>query len=108
MSSARSWRIARWSVLGTLSVLFSLWWLYVRAPSPAEVCDHIVEVTRQEARQSGLSDEAEGAVIENLRERCVQHKLDKIQLRGRLQYATYAKCVLDRATLVEIERCGGQ
>jgi hypothetical protein len=108
MSVARSWRIARWSVLGTIVTLFVLWWAYVRAPTPTEVCDHIVEVTTREAKQSGLSEEAEGAMVLKLRERCVQHKLDKIQLRGRLQYADYAKCVLDKGTLIEIERCGSQ
>jgi hypothetical protein len=106
MSGARSWRIARWSVLGTLFVLFGLWWAYVRAPAPAEVCDHIVAVTTHEARQSGLSVVAEDAMVDKLRERCIQHKLDKIQLRGRLQYASYAKCVVERTTLIEIERCG--
>lgn len=98
----------KWLGLGTLgavAILFGAWWSFVRAPAPAEVCDHIIDVTVSEARDSGMSVEAEASLIEGLRARCIAHKRDKIQLRGRIKYARYAKCVLSQETVASIDRC---
>ncbi len=84
---------------------FGLWLVYVRAPAPAEVCDHIVEITLQETQAHGLKMESEALVLGNIKESCIKHKLDKIQLRGRIKYATYAKCVVAASDLATIEAC---
>ena len=88
-----------------IAVLFGLWFAFVRAPSPEEVCKHIASVSAKEAEDHGVSLESEAAVIETIERKCVQHKLDKIQLRGRIKYADYAKCVMDSTTLAAIGKC---
>lgn len=98
-------KIALWSVTAVLVVLGALWLIYVQAPPPAEVCDHIIEVTMQESSQQGMSPDSQAAVLGGIRESCIEHKLDKIQLRGRIKYATYAKCVMASDSLSTIEKC---
>jgi hypothetical protein len=88
-----------------VAIVFALWWSYVRAPGPQEVCSHIASVTKKEIETDGVSLESEAAVIEGIERRCVQHKLDKIQLRGRIEYAVYAKCVMGSSNLAEIGKC---
>jgi hypothetical protein len=101
----RAAKIASWVTLGLVAIVFGLWWAYVRAPSPAAVCDHIIEMTVAEARATGMSMESEAAIIEKTRQECIAHKLDKIKLRGRIKYARYAKCVVAHRTLDEIYGC---
>lgn len=98
-------KIASLSVLVFVGALFTLWWAFVRAPGPAEVCDHIIDVTIAEAEQSNMSREAEADVIERTRDECISHKRDKIQLRGRIKYAEYAKCVMEATTLEAVYEC---
>lgn len=98
-------RIASAVVLGLTLVLFVGWWAFIRAPGPALVCDHIVEVTLREAGRQALDIETEARLVESTREQCIAHKLDKIQLRGRIKYAEHAKCVMAGETLSEIGRC---
>lgn len=98
-------KIASGIVLAVVVALFGFWLFFVRAPGPAEVCDHILDVTLRDAGQQGLAMETQADIVERLREQCITHKLDKIQLRGRLAYADYAKCVMSKETLGEIERC---
>ena len=98
-------RIASFVVLGLTLLLFVLWWAFIRAPGPVEVCNHIVDVTLREAGGQAMEVETEARLVESTREQCIQHKLDKIQLRGRIKYAEYAKCVMRAQTLGEIGRC---
>ena len=98
-------KIASIVVLVVVALLFSLWWAFVRAPGPEEVCAHIATVTKTEIEASGVSLESEAAVIEGIERGCVQHKLDKIQLRGRIKYAEYAKCVMAAETVSAIGKC---
>jgi len=93
------------ALLALTSTLFLGWWLFVRAPSPFELCDHLVDVTLAESKAAGISIEAEAALVDGLRERCIQHKMDKIQLRGRIKYARYAKCVLAGTSVAAIDAC---
>lgn len=88
-----------------VATLVTLWWIFVRAPGPEEVCDHIVDVTLNEARGAQMNPESEAALVSGLQERCIKHKLDKIQLRGRVKYAEYAKCVMAAETLLDVESC---
>jgi len=99
---ARAWSVG---MLAACGLVFGLWWTFVRAPGPETVCRHIVEVTMAEAGDSELSPASQDAIVRSLEERCVQHKLDIIQLRGRVVYSKYAKCVLGSTHLGEIERC---
>jgi hypothetical protein len=98
-------KLASIVVLALIVALFTAWWAFVRAPGPEEVCAHIANVTKTEIEASGVSLESEAAVIEDIERGCVQHKLDKIQLRGRLKYAGYAKCVMAAQTVTEIGKC---
>jgi hypothetical protein len=98
-------KIASGIVLAIVVAIFAFWAFFVRAPGPAVVCDHIIDVTLREADQQNLAMETQAELMERLRERCIEHKIDKIQLRGRLRYADYAKCVLSTNDLAEIERC---
>lgn len=98
-------RIASAVVLGLTLLLFVLWFAFIRAPGPVDVCNHIVEVTLREAGDQALEGDTEARLIESTREQCIQHKLDKIQLRGRIKYAEHAKCVMAARTLSEIGRC---
>ncbi|MCR9164526.1 MAG: hypothetical protein ACE37F_07275 [Nannocystaceae bacterium] len=88
-----------------VATLVTLWWIFVRAPGPEEVCEHIVEVTLDEARSAQMNPESEAALVSGLSQRCIEHKLDKIQLRGRVKYAEYAKCVMAAQTLLDVESC---
>ena len=88
-----------------VATLVTLWWIFVRAPGPEAVCDHIVDVTLNEARGAQMNPESEAALVSGLQERCIKHKLDKIQLRGRVKYAEYAKCVMAAETLLDVESC---
>lgn len=98
-------RIASAVVLGLTLLLFVLWFAFIRAPGPVDLCNHIVEVTLREAGDQALEGDTEARLIESTREQCIQHKLDKIQLRGRIKYAEHAKCVMAARTLSEIGRC---
>ena len=91
--------------LGAVALLFGLWWAFIRAPGPADVCAHIIDVTMRESGQSELAPESQTAVVDQLRERCMQHKVDKIQLRGRVVWARYARCVMAADTLDGLWRC---
>lgn len=98
-------RIVSTVLLLVVGGLVGLWVLFVRAPSPQAVCDHIVQVTVDEATQSGMSRDSQVVVIEQMRKRCVKHKLDKIQLRGRISYARYARCVVGEQSVSGFSRC---
>ena len=101
-------RIAKFASAFTLlcvATIIGLWWTFVRAPSPEEVCGHIIDVTLAESEATGMSQDSQGAVIEQTRRECIQHKRDKLQLRDRVTYAEYAKCVMAGETLEEIYGC---
>ncbi len=98
-------RIASVVILVLTATIFSFWFFFVRAPGPVTVCDHIMRVTLAEAEAQNLSPDTQDALVERLREGCIQHKLDKIQLRGRIAYAEYARCVMSKNTRAEIDRC---
>jgi hypothetical protein len=98
-------RIASGIVLGLTLLLFAAWWAFIRAPGPLEVCEHILAVTLREAGDQALSDESQARLVESTREQCIEHKRDKILLRGRIKYAEYAKCVVAAQTLSEIGHC---
>lgn len=91
--------------LGAIGLLFGLWFAYVRAPGPHDVCRHIIEVTMRESANQGIGGDGQDAVVAQLEERCLQQKLDKIQLRGRVVWAKYARCVVASNDLDTIWRC---
>ena len=98
-------KIVSASVFGLTLALFSVWWFMIRAPGPTEVCDHILEVTLREAAGQSRSPESQAKLVETTRTQCIEHKKDKIQLRGRIKYATYAKCVMAAEDLMTLGRC---
>ncbi len=98
-------RVASLVVLSLTVVLFTAWWMFVRAPGPVEVCEHIMQLTLREAADQALSPESLQRLVQSTRADCIAHKADKIKLRGRIKYAAYAKCVMDSSTLTEQGRC---
>jgi hypothetical protein len=98
-------KLASAIILGIVVAIFGFWLLFVRAPGPQQVCTHIMDVTLHEAGEQAMAQETQADIVERMQQQCIQHKLDKIQLRGRLKYAEYAKCVMAAQTLAEIERC---
>lgn len=98
-------KIASYVVLGLTVLLFAGWWAFVRAPGPVEVCEHIMQVTLREAGDQALGDDSLSRLVDSTRAQCIEHKQDKIQLRGRIKYAQYARCVVAATTLGEIGRC---
>lgn len=98
-------KFAMASITVVLAVLVGLWFGYVHAPPPAEVCEHIIQVTMAQSAAKGMSPDTQAAVLGSIRDQCVEHKRDKILLRGRIQYAAYAKCALAASTLGQIEKC---
>ncbi len=91
-------------VLSLLALgVFVFWWIWVRAPSPAQICQHKIELVLAEVPQ----DQREGAeaLIDRLELRCIESAEKKIQLRGKLVYAEYARCVAKATSLSEAEQC---
>ncbi|NVB38441.1 hypothetical protein G6O69_11415 [Pseudenhygromyxa sp. WMMC2535] len=91
-------------VVGLLSLAIFVFWLgWVRAPSPQELCAHKVQLVLDTA--SPEQSEGADALIMRLEISCVESVKRKIQLRGKLVYADYAKCVMTAQTLMDAERC---
>ncbi len=88
---------------GIALAIFVFWLGWVRAPSPTEVCKHKIGLVLAEVP----AEQREGAdaLIMQLELRCVEAAETKIQFRGKLVYAEYAKCVTRATTLGEAERC---
>ena len=87
------------------AVIFAFWVAYVRAPTPEEVCGHIMGVTVREAGEVNLAPETRDTLIARLERDCIEHKRNKILLRGKIRYASYARCVVRAQTLRAIEDC---
>jgi hypothetical protein len=85
-------------------VLAALWILYVRAPSPQDVCEHKIAITLAEAGDQHA--DAVGNLLDQLRLQCVKEKQKLLQLRGKIAYARQAKCIMAAETLSAAERCG--
>ena len=91
-------------VLSGLAVaIFGFWLIFVRAPSPTEICKHKIELVLAEVPQE--QREGADALIAQLQIRCEEAANKKIQFRGKLVYAEYARCVAEAQTLGEAERC---
>ena len=93
-------------LIGSLVVVFGIFvfWLgWVRAPSPQAMCRYKIELVIATAGE----DQTEGAdaLIGQLEAKCVAAAKRKIQLRGKIVYAKYAKCVTAATTLADAERC---
>lgn len=98
-----SGKIAGLIISGLAAGIFVFWLVLVRAPSPQDICRHKIELVLAEVPQ----DQQVGAdaLIAQLELRCVEAAKKKIQFRGKLVYAEYAKCVAKAQTLAESERC---
>src|SRR5690554_6490715 len=99
-------RVAKiaWAVFALLLVgTVVFWFVRVRAPDPAAICKHKVELVFQTAGP----DQGEGAeaLVGQLEVNCIEATQRKIQLRGKLVYAEYAKCVMAASSLADAENC---
>lgn len=103
----RRTRWGLWISLGTLGAIggsiFAFWLIYVRAPSPTQVCAHLIALTRQDAGDT--APKAVDALVTRLEKRCVEDKTRIMQMRDKLEYAKYARCVVAATSLEDAERC---
>ena len=96
-------KIAGAVVLGICLVIFGFWLIFVRAPPPQVICQHKIELVLNEVPpEQRVGAEA---LIAQLELRCVEAAKKKIQFRGKLVYAEFARCVAKATTLGEAERC---
>lgn len=98
-----AWRIAAIVSLMLIGTVYALWMKYVDAPSPAQVCDRVIEMTYAEGATHDRSSVE--ALVSKLRSDCVSSKSRIIQYRGKLEWATYARCVMDAPDLAGAEGC---
>ena len=89
--------------LSVVVFLTMVWFFMLRAPAPEVVCDHIVEITLEEAGERAPN--AVNALVDRLRLSCTREKRTKLRLRGKYHYAEYAKCVMSAKTLADAEGC---
>lgn len=85
-------------VVGTV-----LWQRHVSAPSPQEICEHKIALTRAETAKSAQS--AGAKLIEKLQSTCEIAAQRRIRLEGKVAYARFARCVYAAKTLAETEGC---
>ena len=71
-------KLASGALLGLTLLLFVLWWSFLRAPGPMEVCDHILEVTLREAEAQAMNSDSQAQLVESTRAQCIEHKRDKL------------------------------
>ncbi len=83
--------------------ILGFWVIWVRAPSPEQVCRHLVDLTRAEG--GATAPRAVDALVERIEARCVEDKARIMRMRDKMEYAKYARCVVDAATLGDAERC---
>ncbi|PRP98814.1 hypothetical protein ENSA7_64460 [Enhygromyxa salina] len=91
-------------LLGLMIVgVFVFWFGWVHAPTPEQVCQHKIQLVHETVGED-QTDGAE-ALVGQLEANCVIAANRKIQLRGKLVWAEYAKCVTAATTLADAERC---
>jgi hypothetical protein len=98
-------RIASAIVFVVCAALFAVWWGWVRAPPPARVCEHVVEVTLQDTAGGQLAPETRARLLEATQQQCEKRAFDKLQLRGRLKYAQWAKCLMAADDVAALGGC---
>lgn len=98
-------KIAIGIVLAVAGGIFAFWAAYVRAPAPEAVCRHITAITVREAGEIDLAPQTRDTLLARLEQDCISHKRNKILLRGKIRYASYARCVVGAQTLRQIEDC---
>ena len=95
-------------MLRWLSLIFSvfvltlcaLWFAFVRAPSPAVVCEHKIQLVMSEAKGANA-----GPLLDSLSATCIAGAERRIKMRGKIKYANYARCVVGASSLEQAERC---
>lgn len=85
-------------VIGTV-----MWQRYVSAPSPAQICEHKIALTKAETAQK--AKQAAVKLIEKLQATCESSAERRIRLEGKVAYARFARCVIAAKTLADTERC---
>lgn len=98
-------RIASIAVLAIVVLLFAAWWLFIRAPGPTQLCEHVVEVTMTDTAERGLAPQTRARLVAATQAQCEQRAHDKLKLRGRIKYATWAKCMLAAEDVAGLGGC---
>lgn len=86
------------------AVITGLWFAYVRAPAPHEVCQRKADLVLADTR--GEHAEAASTLIDHFKLTCRKQAETLLQYRGKLTYARFARCVMTAATFDEAEHCG--
>ena len=82
-------------LVGLIAVgVLGFWFFLLRAPTPEEQCDHVIELMKKE---SGA------AMAPKFRDECI--RMAQPPEFGRLPYAKRAKCRAAAATLAEAKAC---
>jgi len=66
------------------------------APSPEQLCDHVIELSESEDEDAASID----------RDDCIDTAERKKQLHGMLKYKQEARCIMDAETRAELGKCG--
>lgn len=90
-------------VLLSVVAVIVFWLGWVRAPAPEQICKHKIDLVLETVGEQ--QREGAEALIAQLELKCVTAAERKIQLRGKLVYAEYAKCVMAASSLMDAERC---
>lgn len=97
-------KIAGIVLLLLVGLLTGLWFAYVRAPAPHEVCQRKADLVLADTR--GEHAEAASSLVDHFRLTCTRQAETLLQFRGKLAYARFARCVMAAPTFDDAERCG--
>lgn len=83
----------------TLGVLTCLCLLPACAPSPAAVCDKMIELAKKDGSEAMAKKAAEG------RSECVTSLETAQEMQGSVEYGKSANCIMDAATFKDAIAC---
>lgn len=73
------------------------------APSPDDVCQHVIDMMKKElgdAADSMGEDE-----MKEMKEKCVKDAEKEKELKGAMEYKKQAKCIMDASNLEQLAKC---
>jgi hypothetical protein len=85
------------ALLGVLLVV------YMRAPTPEEVCGHALDMLRKEIPVTDLDILEQKA--NNFEQACVEEAEQRRRKEGHLEYAKQAECIMATSSLDELAKC---
>lgn len=73
------------------------------APAPDEVCQHVIDLMKQELGEQvdAMSEEE----ITKIKDNCVKEAEKEKEMKGAMEYNKQAKCVMAAASLADLAKC---